>query len=868
MILKKVICLYSLLCATSLLLHPPLSAEQVSQNLPEPVLDHAWRAYEYPPGYFLANGDNPRIYQEVDILHYTIDATFILGASYPDTGSLEAVTTIDGQAKAETLTELIIDFYDNININSFKLNDVEFSNYTRTDNKILMDLSGDPLAPGEAFEITVDYDRVYGSAFQGIMFRTHGDTDTPAICSIDQPYRSPMWWPCFDYPSDKATADIYMTFPDWMTAVSNGTLQSEVDNGDGTITAHWSEGYQAYTSALSVTMTDYVTWTDTYVSPLDGTTMPLVYYAFPEDAGKAQVDYDVTADAIVYFAQIFGEYPFIDEKYGIAETPNRFGSLEHQTITSLTVTATQSDVNWDVIVHELGHQWWGDWVTCETWNHLWLHEGLATYSEVLFHEHDTGEPAGPFMAVNYDDGFYDGSLGGTVYTEDEHLFNPFYETGAVYEKGGWVIHMLRYLIDDDTAFFDALKTFGANHAHSTAVTDDLKGVMETAYAGSLDDFFNQWVYTPYRPIYSVTYENASRPGGYKVSIIVNQTHEHDLQDLSGTPLVRDYYIMPIVFTVHYTDATTETFTVTNNQREQAFELLTTKEPAYTVLDEGYNILKIVDIKASDDDGIPGDGDSNGIPGDNLCPDGETENCDDNCPIDYNPNQEDTGDGDAVGDACDNCPSTVNPDQTDTDGDCIGDICDPFPNDYDISQPDTDGDGIGDACDECTDSDGDGYGDPGFSGNCLADNSSTYSEDNCPDHSNSRVLGSCTSGDLGDTCTRNNQCNSAPGAGDGFCSMNQEDTYPPGGNSIGDVCDCECDFDCSGGVDAIDVTAFLGDFGRSTFNNPCTNASPCNGDVDCNVNVDANDVNMFLEDFGRSQFNNPCPPCVAGNWCVY
>jgi hypothetical protein len=98
--------------------------------------------------------------------------------------------------------------------------------------------------------------------------------------------------------------------------------------------------------------------------------------------------------------------------------------------------------------------------------------------------------------------------------------------------------------------------------------------------------------------------------------------------------------------------------------------------------------------------------------------------------------------------------------------------------------------------------------------------------------------------------------------------NQEDTYPPGGNGIGDACDCECDFDCSGGVEASDVTVFLLDFGRSTFSNPCTNADPCNGDVNCDVNVDAFDVGMFLEDFGRSQFNNPCPACEVGNWCLY
>ena len=111
---------------------------------------------------------------------------------------------------------------------------------------------------------------------------------------------------------------------------------------------------------------------------------------------------------------------------------------------------------------------------------------------------------------------------------------------------------------------------------------------------------------------------------------------------------------------------------------------------------------------------------------------------------------------------------------------------------------------------------------------------------------------------------NDACDNCPNTP----NHDQLDTSPPQGNDIGDACDCESDFDCNGAVDANDVTAFLGDFGRSTFNNPCSNADPCNGDVDCNVNVDANDVTMFLEDFGRSQFFNPCPACEVGDWCLY
>jgi len=98
--------------------------------------------------------------------------------------------------------------------------------------------------------------------------------------------------------------------------------------------------------------------------------------------------------------------------------------------------------------------------------------------------------------------------------------------------------------------------------------------------------------------------------------------------------------------------------------------------------------------------------------------------------------------------------------------------------------------------------------------------------------------------------------------------NQEDTYPPGGNGIGDACDCEADFNCDGKVSAADITPFVDDYGRNQYYNPCTNEDPCNGDFDCDGNVDATDVAIFSEDFGRNQYNNPCPACEVGDWCEY
>ena len=135
-------------------------------------------------------------------------------------------------------------------------------------------------------------------------------------------------------------------------------------------------------------------------------------------------------------------------------------------------------------------------------------------------------------------------------------------------------------------------------------------------------------------------------------------------------------------------------------------------------------------------------------------------------------------------------------------------------------------------------------------------------DNCPNTPNGPNGGTCTSGTIGESCMSDGEC------GGGTCSVNQEDIYPPGGNDIGDVCDCEANFDCDEDVDAEDVTTFLIDFGRNAYSNPCETGNQCKGDFGCDGDVDAVDVTKFLEDFGRNAYSNPCPTCVEGDWCEY
>lgn len=156
-----------------------------------------------------------------------------------------------------------------------------------------------------------------------------------------------------------------------------------------------------------------------------------------------------------------------------------------------------------------------------------------------------------------------------------------------------------------------------------------------------------------------------------------------------------------------------------------------------------------------------------------------------------------------------------------------------------------------------DDDCDGICNPGIS------DASCDGSDNCSVLPNGPNWGTCTSGVINRTCVTDKLCGDG-----GFCSMDQEDTYPPGGNSCGDLCECEGNFDGDQDCDGTDAATFKADFGRSLFSDPCTNEVTCSGDFDCDVDVDGTDAALFKKDFGRSQFSNPCPLCEGEAWCVY
>jgi len=517
--------------------------------------------------------------QSVDVKHYRLQIRLDLATS-----AIAGTVTIEGETLAPT-SGINIDAEDSLQIDGVRLDGAAL-NFRHKQDKIALDLA-QPLAAGRRFAIAIDY---HGTGTgnnglgEGMLVDRHGPVNTPVMATLSEPFGAPSWWPCIDDARDKATAEVEITVPAGYQATSNGRLVKTESNADQTTTFFWREDFPLSTYLVAVSATNYVKFEDTYTA-LDGTTMPLTYYVYPHHLEIAQQKFAVTRRAMEIFAPLFGEYPFLNEKYGMVEFPWG-GGMEHQTLTSLGSSVIgSSGTSQSIIAHELAHQWWGDLVTLRTWDDIWLNEGFASYSEVLFFERFSNINAGDLMRGSYDDGKMSGRLGGTVTAED--LDNPFDDTGAVYTKGAWVLHMLRHLLGDQ-AFFDALKDYRQRFAYSNASTSDFQQVCEDHYGAKLDWFFTQWVYATGRPAYKVSTDtHASDTGtGFTLKVTIKQKQTQSIPGRS-----QSVYIMPLDVTIKYAGGQTEKHVVMNDARKQTFTFNLAKQPVDVSVDENNWVLK-------------------------------------------------------------------------------------------------------------------------------------------------------------------------------------------------------------------------------------------------------------------------------------
>jgi aminopeptidase N len=319
----------------------------------------------------------------------------------------------------------------------------------------------------------------------------------------------------------------------------------------------------------------------------DGDSMPLEYWMYPASATADIVDrWNRTADMIDIFGEYFGKYPFAEEKYGMAQF-QWGGAMEHQTCSSM------GSYGENTIAHELAHQWWGNLVTCSNFHHIWINEGFATYSEALYWGAKNGDAAyHAHMALKNND------AGGSVYRPDTSTVGNIFSWNHVYQKGAWVLHMLRHVIQDE-AFFNSFLEFREMFQYSHASTEDFQGVAESQYGESLEWFFDQWIYGSGKPHYRWWWhsEVAHESGLNKVTIQIDQIQN------SEYPIFK----MPIDIKISGVDKDT-TIIVWDLLRVQEFRFDLDFEPLAVYLDDESWIFKSATQ-------VAGDGEHDLLPGD-------------------------------------------------------------------------------------------------------------------------------------------------------------------------------------------------------------------------------------------------------------
>jgi aminopeptidase N len=460
----------------------------------------------------------PRQYapdRKVDILHITIDVTPDFAAR-----TVAGTTIIKFAPIAKPLTELRLDALD-LTVSSIT-SKVKIAAYSVTDEAITITFEP-PVEVGQETTVKIVYE---AEPKQGLYFRTpemgYREQDTH-LFTQGETHEAPHWYPNYDYPNERSTSEVVCRVPADMTVLSNGRLVSEeTDSESGLKVVRWLQDKPHVNYLIALVAGKLKKVESKYRD------IPIAFYTPASQIEYAENSFRDTADMLEFYEKEIGvAYPW-DKYYQVVVQDFVAGGMENTTLTILTDSTLFTNDTENIrssqalVAHELVHQWFGDYVTCKDWSHLWLNEGFAVYYETLYDGHKNGADSMLYELYGSARGILSRRSGAKpiVYRSYEHADEQF--DYRAYAKGGWVLHMLRMELGEKM-FRECVKTYLQRHALSSVVTEDFRSVIEELTGRSFDRFFDQWVYHGRHPDLNVSYSWSQKDKLAKVS--VKQTHE-------------------------------------------------------------------------------------------------------------------------------------------------------------------------------------------------------------------------------------------------------------------------------------------------------------------------------------------------------
>lgn len=422
-----------------------------------------------------------------------------------------------------SLTRIDLDFGE-LPIDSVTVN-THAAPYERSPGLLSIKLA-QPMRRGASFVVVVSY---HGKPKDGLILTADKD-GKPSAVGDNWPNRLHHWIPCLDHPAAKATVTFSITAPMRDAVVANGKL-SNVDNTSKTTrTWTYTESAPIPPYCMIIAVGDFAR-----VEPKVQETTPLAYYVPQPDQAFAMQGFAPANPSLKFFSQIIAPYPY--EKLALIIGATRFGGMENSSAIVFTSSLFEPASSpqplsavfniregiVDVVAHEIAHQWFGDSVTESTWSDLWLSEGFATYFAGLFIQRHEGEAAFQHYMKSAADKALDyeqKTLTPIHDTETEDLFKLLNPNN--YQKGAWVLHMLRSELGDEK-FFAGIRLYYETHRNSIATSEDLRDAFEKASRHDLKDFFARWIYGAGHPRYELSWEWNSKTKNLK--LVLTQTQK-------------------------------------------------------------------------------------------------------------------------------------------------------------------------------------------------------------------------------------------------------------------------------------------------------------------------------------------------------